>query len=139
MAANQLTIDKTIDVSKNSPPEFSFTICPLARFGSISTSANIWSFVAQIGYEIVHMSAAPSAIAMGTLKVDVLVDGVSIMSTPATATVALTPIAGVFSTTRIPEDSTVTVQTTSDSSPVTDVLGQLILRPLLGLVERNAA
>lgn len=137
MAADQLTIDKYIDISKNNPPEFGYIYLPLSRYGSVTTSARVLGFVAQKPYEIRGMHVFPTTIASGTLKVDLLINGVSVCSTTAQSTTADTATTvAVFSATRIEQDDLVIAATTSDSSTVTDVLGMLVLRPLFGMVER---
>lgn len=134
MAVSQLTEDAGIDVSFNEAPEYTLDHLPINRFGSIGASVRLMGFVAQTDYEISHLSCAPTTIASGTLKVDLLVEGVSVCTTPATATEAIGGVAtgAVFATTRIAEGDTVIVATTADSDTVTDVMGQLIIRPLLG-------
>lgn len=138
MPVDQLTIDKTIDVSKNNPPEFGYIFHDLARFGSVTTSARLLGYVAQFNEVPVSLSCFPTVIASGTLKVDVLVNGVSICTTVASSTTADTPaVVAAFDGTLIEEGDLVVIATTSDSSTVTDVLGQWVSRPQFGS-ERNA-
>jgi hypothetical protein len=118
-------------------PETTLIRVPIQKFGSVAASARLWAFVADVQYEAVRLSVAPTTIASGELVVDVLHNGVSMLSTKAKATVADTPVPAVFSRTRIDRGATVVIALTSGSSTVTDVLGLFVFRPLLGSERRE--
>lgn len=109
-------------------------VLPIQKFGSIGALNRLFWFKAPAAqaFELVNLLVSPGVIGSGTMKVDLLVNGVSVMGVKPSASVADTPIAGTFVTTRIAAGATVLVRTTSDSNNVTDAHGILILRPLLG-------
>lgn len=114
-------------------PDYAEKEFPIAKFGSVASSSRLLRFVADKAYRLVRLHATPTTIASGTLIVDLLINGATVLTTKATSTAADAGTAATFAdTVRIPAGATVLVVTTSDSFTVTDVLGLLVLRPLLG-------
>ena len=131
-----ITADNGIDVSFNPIPEYPRSVQNFAAIGSIGTGRRLLGFVADVPYEIMHLSGSPRTISSGTMTIDCLLNGVSILTSFASATVANTPVPAVFASTRINKGDLVVVQTDTNSATSTDVTGIFIIRPLYGH-ERN--